>query len=101
LLPQFPHIQRSTDTKEQNSHPTKTRSDISTFNDSHHKTRCLDATGKTQPSAPKIICLHQDTASKPKKSNTAETQDKYFKIALMNMLKDLNKDMNKSLSVKT
>lgn len=40
-------------------------------------------------------------AISPKKSNTAETQDKYFKIALMSMLKDLNEDMNKSVSVKT
>lgn len=34
----------------------------------------------------------------PKKSNTAETHDKDFKIKIRDMLKDLTEDINKFLS---
>lgn len=38
------------------------------------------------------------TVTGPEKSSLAKSQDKDYKIAIMNMFKDFKKDMNKSLN---
>lgn len=91
------------------------RSDIYTKEHSqHHNSRCLtlDFHAKTQTRTIKTVRLFQKSATllqtitsapPPTKGNLPRAQDNDFKIAVMNMFKDVKEDMNKSLmkTVKT
>lgn len=58
-----------------------------------HKNRIINSQDSMSPSE-----CSDHTIVGPEKCNTAEAQDKVFKIVTVSMLEDLKDDMNKSLN---
>ena len=72
----------------------------------HLKLKCLDTNFKTQSITAKTILsslteASKDSAVATEKCNITKTQDNDFKIATINMFKDLRKDTSKSISENT
>lgn len=76
-------IRKETETKEQNTYPTKTNSEIFTLT---YKPRCLDTTVRTQPTTARTTCHDQSSVFLLQQVLNTSTQLKHKKMTLKSTL---------------